>query len=122
MSEQNSVVASSDVSRQTDAMTPATIAILEEWQGENLMSDRGAIYEPDENPFNQVGIDGAVDLGELALKIQNSERERCAKVMLEVIADGGYYGLWLNRLQLALVEIQQGASADAPPQAEGERR
>lgn len=63
-------------------MTTETKTIIDKWIEENRMGPplHGAVYDPGNEEVTCVGIDGEVDLAELASLVESAERERCAKV------------------------------------------
>ncbi len=63
-------------------MTTKTKAVLEKWIEDNRIGApvNGAVYDPGNEELTCVGIDGEVDLSELASLIESAGRERCAKI------------------------------------------
>ena len=104
-------------------MTAETKSIIEKWIEDNRMGApvNGAVYDPGNEELTCVGIDGAVDLSELATLIESAERERCAKIadkMPDCTDDNCTETECIVRTEIAR-EIRKDRGCN-PPQAEME--
>lgn len=62
-------------------MTAETKTAIDGWIADESMAvHHGAVYDPGNDGLTCVGIDGCVDLSELADLIETAERERCARI------------------------------------------
>lgn len=63
-------------------MTKEIKSAIQKWIEDNRMGPpiHGDVYSSNE-PLTDVGIDGQIDLSELADIIESAERERCAKIV-----------------------------------------
>lgn len=104
-------------------MTAETRAVIDKWITDNAMGPpiHGAVYDPGNEALTDVGIDGGVDLAELAESIESAECERCAAMAdrhIPIELAGGHFCSGAGCLCHALAKRICGKDHGCdPPQA-----